>query len=323
MKNLDVYFYEAFEEEEAALASLLGADLGFELTPKAIQETGHPVPPARLISIRTQSLIPVGWADKLDAVLSRSTGYDHLIAYKSATRTDIPLGYLEEYATRAVAEHAIMMAMALMRKLPQQTKQFPAFHRDGLTGVECKGKKLLVVGVGRIGHEIVLIARGLGFVVKGVDIVQDKPDVDYISKEAGIPWADVIINAMNLTDVNRGYFGAGLFRKAKRGAFFVNIARGEHSPLADLNQALADGLLAGVALDVFEDESAVGPALRNGGRSNPEIVDAINRLLAHRNVLLTPHNAFNSEEALRAKAALTVKQIRHFLKHRDFLWKVR
>jgi D-lactate dehydrogenase len=319
---IDVFFYEAFEEETEALASLLGDEIRYECTSKAVQEAGYQVPPARLISIRTHSIVPPAWADQLDGILSRSTGYDHLLTYSRLIEKRLPLGYLEEYASRAVAEHAMMMTMALMRRLPQQIRQFRTFQRDGLTGTECVEKNLLVVGVGRIGSEIVAIAKGLGFYVKGVDIVPDKPEVEYISKERGLLWADVIIDAMNLTSENRGYFNEAFFHAAKSGLFFVSVARGEHSPLGDLQRALDQGKLAGVGLDVFEDEGAVGPALRGRGESSSAIAGTIDRLLDHPNVLCTPHNAFNSHEALRGKAALTVEQVKHFLKHRDFLWKV-
>ena len=319
---IDLFFYEAFDEERELLSSLLGSQLKYEFTSKTIQETSQANPPARLISIRTQSVVPPAWIDHLDGILSRSTGFDHLLTLSKLSKRQIPLGYLEEYASRAVAEHAIMMAMAVMRRLPQQLRQFHTFNRDGLTGMECEGKNLLVVGVGRIGREIVAIGKGLGFATKGVDIVPDKPEVEYVSKETGISWAHVIINAMNLTAENRGYFNESLFRASRPGLFFVNVARGEHSPLADLQRALDQGLLAGVGLDVFEDEGEIGSALRNRGAAKSEIAATIDRLLEHPNVLFTPHNAFNSREALRGKAALTVEQIKNFLKHRDFLWKV-
>jgi D-lactate dehydrogenase len=319
---MDVYFYEAFEEEAELLSSALGRDISCDFTSKTIQESGHSSTPARLLSIRTQSLIPFEWADQIDGILSRSTGYDHLLTYASSSGTRIPLGYLEEYATRAVAEHAIMLTMALMRKLPQQMRQFPSFNRDGLTGVECEGRNLLVVGVGRIGREIVSLAQGVGLVVKGVDIVPDKPEVTYVSKENGVPWADVIVNAMDLTTENRGYFSFDLFSTARRGLLFVNVARGEHSPLAEVEQALAAGRLGGLGLDVFEDEGNFGSALRNEVQPVSPQRSTVERILSYPNVILTPHNAFNSEEALRGKAASTVKQIKFFLKNRDFLWKI-
>lgn len=322
MKKIDVFFYETFEDEAAALASLMGSAISFAFTAKTIQEAGHSVPPARLLSIRTQSLIPQEWSTQVDGILSRSTGYDHLVAFKASSGTEIPLGYLEEYATRAVAEHAIMLTMALLRKLPQQMRQFPAFNREGLTGVECEGRNLLVVGVGRIGREIASLAMGVGFVVKGVDVVPDKPEVTYVSRENGVPWADVIINAMNLTSENHSYFNFDLFNTARRGLVFVNIARGEHSPLSEVEKALSAGRLGGLGLDVFDDEGNFGSLLRSGQGSNSPERLLVDRLLSYPNVILTPHNAFNSEEALRGKSAQTVEQVKYFLKNQDFLWKI-
>jgi D-lactate dehydrogenase len=94
------------------------------------------------------------------------------------------------------------------------------------------------------------------------------------------------------------------------------------SPLSDLERALHEGHLGGLGLDVFENEGELGVAMRNPETtSNPQIAP-VKRILSYPNVLLTPHNAFNSAEALRRKCELTVQQIRYFFKHRDFLWKV-
>ncbi len=318
----DVFFYEAFEEEAAELRKILGDACVAEFSPLTVQELGHSEPPARLISIRTQSKIPVAWATTLSGVLSRSTGYDHLIDFRSKIRNNLPLGYLNEYATRAVAEQAILLSLALLRKLPAQMKQVSSFGRDGLTGGECLGKHLLVVGVGRIGSEIYRIGKALGFTVRGVDIVCDKSDVEYLSKEDGISWADVIICAMNLTDENRGYFNRGTMRRAKAGVLLVNIARGEHTPVEDLSKLLDEKILSGVGLDVYEDEGNLGAALRNPESRESESVAKFRQLAAFPNVILTPHNAFNTMEALKRKSQMSVDQVKHFLRHKDFIWKL-
>ena len=78
---MDVFFYEAFEEEEKAIKRYLPADIQAGFSCKTIQEYGSAVPAAQIISIRTQSVIPIEWAQKLSGILSRSTGYDHLTAY--------------------------------------------------------------------------------------------------------------------------------------------------------------------------------------------------------------------------------------------------
>lgn len=319
---MDVFFYEAFEEEAAELRSLLGTGISYDLDEKTLQDTGHREPPARLISIRTQSIIPPSWAGKIDGVLSRSTGYDHLIAYRAQINVKLPCGYLDEYASRAVAEQAMLLTLSLLRKLPQQMKQFGAFERDGLTGFECLGRNLLVIGVGRIGSEIVKIAKGMGFIVRGVDIVPGKPDVSYVSRDEGVRWADVIVCSMNLTPENRNYFNYPLLKNARKGTMFVNIARGEHSPLNDLARLVEEGNLGGVGLDVYEDEQKLATALRNPSVNVGADLDALKRLERHANVILTPHNAFNTIDAVRRKSQMSVEQVKHFLRQEDFIWKL-
>jgi D-lactate dehydrogenase len=320
---MDVYFYEAFEEEALSLKSFLGNQLTYEMTDKTIQETDHLNPPARLISIRTQSIIPTGWADKLDGLLSRSTGYDHLKKYLDTIRKPIPCGFLEEYATHAVAEQAILLMLSLMRRLPQQMIQFKNFNRDGLTGGECAGKNLLVVGVGRIGIEIVKIGSALGMNVRGVDIVQRYKDVQYIGKEQGIAWADIIICSMNLTNENRNYFSYNIFKQAKPGVLFVNIARGELAPLADMLQLVKEQSVGGLGLDVFEDEPNVAVALRSKDTDTFPAARVIKELLQHPNVLCTPHNAFNTMEAVLRKSRFSAEEVLYFLKNKDFRCRVR
>jgi D-lactate dehydrogenase len=320
---MDVYFYETFEEEADALKSLLGNQLSYDLIDKTIQETGHVTPPARLISIRTQSIVPMEWANKLDGILSRSTGYDHLKKYLEISPIQIPCGHLEEYATRAVAEHAILLMIALMRRLPQQMTQFQHFNRDGLTGGECAGKNLLIVGVGRIGSEIVKIGTALGMNVRGVDIVQRNNEVHYCEKEEGVVWADIIICAMNLTNENRSYFSYNLLKQAKHDLIFINIARGEHAPLSDLLKLVQEHHLYGLGLDVFEDEPNIAVALRREHTNISPGAQILAALLQHPNILFTPHNAFNTIEAVRRKSQFTVDEVLYFLKNKNFRCRVR
>ena len=320
---MDIYFYEAFEEEAEALKAIIGNKFTYEMTDKTIQEIGHIAPPSRLISIRTQSIIPSEWSEQLDGVLSRSTGYDHLKKYLGTIQKQLPCGYLEEYATRAVAEHASLMMMALMRRLPLQMTQSQNFNRDGLTGSECADKNLLIVGVGRIGSEIAKIGKALGMNVRGVDIVKRYKDIHYVEKEEGIAWTDVIMCSMNLTNENKGYFSYKLLKQAKNGTIFVNIARGEHAPLSDIVRLMQENHLGGVGLDVFEDEPNVAVALRNHNSHSSSESQAITELLQYQNVLFTPHNAFNTVEAVHRKSQFTINEVLYFLEKKDFRCRVR
>ncbi|MGD9873594.1 MAG: NAD(P)-dependent oxidoreductase [Kiritimatiellia bacterium] len=319
-KSLSVFFYEAFQEEEHALRACLPPEISAGFTWKSIQEAGHAEPPAPIISIRTQSSIPDAWARSLKGILTRSAGYDHVAAWQEANPADVKAGYLPEYCVRAVAEQAALLWMALLRKLPQQQRQFPVFHRDGITGRECAGKNLLVAGVGHIGREIVRLGQSLNMRVAGVDIVQKHNDVSYTDIVSGLRTADVVVCAMNLTADNAAYFNYKRFADCRPGLIFVNVARGEMSPPADLLRLLDEGILGGVGLDVYPDEPRTAMLLRSGEPANDPVVNDLRELSGRPNAILTPHNAFNTEESVERKSAQSVQQIAHFMETGGFLW---
>ncbi len=361
----DVFFYEAFEEEADLLGQYLPTDLHAGFTWKTIQETGQVEPPAPMISTRTQSVLPPAWAPKLQAILSRSTGYDHLVHYRETTGISLPCGYLPRYCHRAVAEQAMLLWTALLRRLPRQIEQFRRFERDGLTGAECKGKTLIVVGVGNVGSEVVRIGQGLEMRVIGVDLEPKEDSVPYEPIEKALPHADVIACCMNLTPENVGYFSRERLLAAPRGVVFVNVARGQMAPSRVLLPLLREGHLGGVGLDVFDEESALAVQLRGEvqGQAIAEIdeadpdetgtdeagpgeavpdetrpdetrpdetgsgevaaeVRATLELARTAGAILTPHNAFNSAEAVDRKAQQSIEQIEAFRGDGAFLWPV-
>jgi D-lactate dehydrogenase len=262
------------------------------------------------------------WASHITGILTRSTGYDHVTTYLTTSGALVRAGYLPLYCSRAVAEQALLLWLGLMRKIKTQMAHLTCFDRDGLTGMECSGKTLLVVGVGNIGSEICRIGEALGMKVLGVDIVRRHPCIRYVSIEDAITKADVICCAMNLTEKNHGYFTYDLLTKARRGAIFVNIARGELAPAVDLLRLLEEGHLGGVGLDVYENEGEIAVALRSGPPAKDAAVRSVLALSRHADAVLTPHNAFNTTESVERKAHMSIQQIEHFLKHGDFIWKV-
>ena len=315
---MDVFFYEAFAEEAEYLQQYLSPGIAAGFTWKTIQEHDAE-PPAGLISIRTQSVIPASWATKIAGILTRSTGYDHLEKYLGQDNCNLPCGHLPPYCGRAVAEQAMLLWMALLRNLTGQAENFACFKREGLTGRECEHKTLLVVGVGNIGYEVVKIGQGLGMQVLGVDIVENHPSVKYVTIDQGLGVADIIVCAMNLTVDNRHYFNYHLLKQARPGVIFVNISRGQQSSAADLLRLLDEDHLGGVGLDVFNHESELANSLRDGRGSDDEEVANTLELAGRPNVICTPHNGFNTHEAISRKAKLSIEQIDHFLRKGEFL----
>ena len=314
---LDVFFYEAFDKEEELLKKYLPSNIKAGFTKETIQEYGKSEPAAKVISLRTQSKIPDNWINKVSGLLARATGFNYLTQYADK----VPCGYLPLYCHRAVAEQAMLLWMSLLRKLPAQIKQFNKFERNNLTGYECIEKKIIVVGVGNIGYEVYKIAKSLGMKAFGVDIEQKHSDVDYVTIEQGMELADVVVCAMNLTNQNKNYFKYDLFKKSKPGLIFVNISRGELFPTANIIKLLEEKHLGGVALDVYDKEQNIAEGLRTGNKNNE--IDEILNLQKQDNVILTPHNAFNTHESTDRKSSQSIEQIKYFLENNKFLWEVK
>ena len=307
----EAVFYEVFDEEAAALKKNLPAAVRPFFFKNTIQETKKKRF-APIVSIRTQSVIPDDWAFKLSGVLTRSTGYDHLLAYRKKTATPAVFGYLPDYCSRSVAEHAMLLVMALRKHLKCQISQFSRFERDHLTGGEILNTNLLVLGVGRIGTEIVSIARGCGMRVKGVDIDPRLAGLEYVPLEEGLKWARIVVSALPLTDGTRGLLSYAALKKGQKGQIFVNVGRGEVAPLSGLKRLLDERFLAGLGLDVFEEEGLLAEALRGGRGATAARAKQARQMAGRDNVIFTPHNAFNTRAALDRKAHQTIHSIRVF-----------
>ncbi|MBR4415484.1 MAG: hypothetical protein IKS67_01855, partial [Victivallales bacterium] len=116
------------------------------------------------------------------------------------------------------------------------------------------------------------------------------------------------------------YFTTERLNCFKQGALLVNVARGEFTPLAAIAEAVKSGRLGGVGLDVYETETKLGPQLRE----HPENWEGtpLQYLMDADNVILTPHNAFNTKEAVERKSEQSVRQVTEFLKSGKFIWPI-
>jgi D-lactate dehydrogenase len=315
---MQVYFYEVFEEEADALRRHLPESWSCGMTPAAIQETDHAHPPAPVISIRTQSVIPTAWASRLNGILSRSAGYDHLDRFLAAAPVPVPVGHLFAYSGRAVAEHAALLWMALLHRLPAQQSAIARFARDHLTGRECRGRNLALFGAGDIGSHIAAIGHGLGMKVLAVDPVRRWPGLTYVEKNEALPLADVAVCAMNLNATNDRYFDPATLARLKPGTILINIARGEFTRCTDLLPALHHGHLGGIGLDVYAAESVIAASLRAGTVPDHPEYRAFMELRTREDVIMTPHNAFNTLEAVERKSIQSVRQLAYFSRHGTF-----
>jgi len=330
----DVAFYEVFNEEEQVLRKYLPDRFSYFFTRESIQDDKYSGLPAPVICTRTQSVIPKSWLESLKGIFTRSTGYDHIAKLFSISELSVPAGYLPRYAARAVAEHNLLVILMLLRKIDDQRTSMRSFSRDGLTGHELQGKTLTIIGVGNIGSELAKIGAGLHMNLLGVDIAPQvemtrKYGVEYVPLKRGISRADIIACCLPLTEITEGMLDYPTLNAAKDDALFINAARGEIAPPEDLLQLLEEDHLAGIGLDVYDEESSLGSFLRGNIELDDiqstkalQSIRASLKLLNHPRVIATPHNAFNTAESTDRKAKQTAENIVHFLNAGTFITQI-
>jgi D-lactate dehydrogenase len=256
---------------------------------------------------------------KLKLIATRSTGFDHIDVtfchQKNITVCNVP-----EYGSRTVAEHTFALILTLTRKIYQsinQAKNFD-FNHEKIRGMDIFGKNLGILGLGKIGKEVVKIAHGFGMRVLVYTRTQDETlaktlGFSYKSLDEILSQSDIISLHLPLTDETKHIINKNNIKKIKRGA------RGGLIETEALVLGLKEGVLAGVALDVLEGEKELMEEieiLTEGYQKTTDLKTLVldHILVNHPNVIITPHNAFNTKEALFRILATTIKNIQGFLK---------
>jgi len=262
---------------------------------------------------------------KLKLIATRSTGVDH-IDVSFCHQKNIAVCNVPEYGSRTVAEHNFALILTLTRKIYQsinQAKNFD-FNHEKIRGVDLFGKTLGVLGLGKIGKEVVKIARGFGMRILVYTKTKDKAlakslGFSYKSLDEVLSSSDIISLHLPLTEKTKHIINKENIKKIKKGAFLVNTARGGLIESEALVLGLKKGIFAGVALDVLEGERQLMEEVEILTESYREetdlktlILDHI--LVNHPNVIITPHNAFNTKEALFRILETTIKNIQGFLR---------
>jgi len=260
----------------------------------------------------------------LKLVVTRSTGFDHIdIGY--CKEKGVRVAYVPNYGMNTVAEYSFSLLLNLTRKTYQaidQIKENGDFSLAGLRGIDIKGKTLGVIGMGKIGKESAKIAKGFGMNVIAFDMFKDEKAATeigykYVSLEELFRNSDVITIHAIYNESTHHLINENNFQLIKKGAYLVNTARGAIVQTEALIVALKKGILAGYATDVLEDEGEVKDELNylTQTRLKEDVVKNMlydHILMEMPNVLITPHNAFNTEEALQRILNTTIENIKGF-----------
>ena len=250
----------------------------------------------------TEKVIDAG--RKLKIVAQYAVGVDNIDRAAAAAR-GIAVTNTPNVLTDATADLTMALLLALARRVVEGDRMvraggFAGWAPDLLLGSDLKGKTLGVVGPGRIGRAVTRRARAFGMtVIASGQTPRDENDPDdppRVSFEDLLRRSDVVSLHLPLTAETRGLFDLATFSRMKPGSFFLNTARGGLMDETALVRALDDGPLAGAGLDVYENEPAITPGLRD-----------------HDRAVLMPHAGSATIETRREMARMAVEDVRRVL----------
>jgi Lactate dehydrogenase and related dehydrogenases len=230
------------------------------------------------------------------------TGVDH-VALDAAKARNIAVSNASGYANVSVAELTLCMMLSLLRNVPQvDARCRNGQTKEGLVGRELKGKTVGIVGTGAIGIEVAKLCHAFGCEIIGYDGFpkKDAPDyITYTSLEELLERSDIVTLHCPLNDSSLNLINKERIGLMKSRSYLINAARG---PVVD-SQALADALnneqIAGAGIDVFEVE----PPL-----------DTAHPLLSAKNIIVTPHIAFASDESMKLRADIVFDNLHSWIK---------
>ncbi|MGC8869896.1 MAG: NAD(P)-dependent oxidoreductase [Brevinematia bacterium] len=258
----------------------------------------------------------------LKFISTRSTGFDH-IDYAYAKSKNIPVSNVPNYGENTVAEHTFALILSLSRNIHKTYVRTlrGEFSIEGLRGFDLRGKRMGIIGTGKIGLHVIKMALGFGMDV----VAYDKFPNTLMSSLLGFKYVsfDELISTSDVISLHIPYFpevhhiiNIDTVKKMKKGIIIINTSRGALIDNDALIYGLNKGIIAGVGLDVIEGEEELmkEDTLMVDSSDYSRIVKLIqsNILLHRENVVFTPHNAFNSIESVRRIAQTTVDNIKSF-----------
>ncbi len=258
-------------------------------------------------------------------IATRSTGFDH-IDTNYTKKKGITVSTVPSYGENTVAEHAFGLLLAISKRIYdgfEQIKMHGDFNPNNLEGFDLKGKVLGVLGTGRIGRHAIQIGNGFGMKVIAYDPFPNKD----LCTQCNFEYRDTVDEVLAESDVvtihvpymkeTHHLISAGNIGKMKKSAVLINTSRGAVVDTMALLSALKSGTLRGAGLDVLEEEGAIKDEIDLTAKGlmpegSMQTVIANHALIELPNVIITPHSAFNTKEALERILNTTIENIQAF-----------
>jgi D-lactate dehydrogenase len=258
----------------------------------------------------------------LQLIATRSTGYDHIDLACTGERK-IAVANVPGYGENAVAEYTFALMLTLTRKISVALTraQHGDYALEGLRGCDLYGKTLGVIGTGAIGIHVIRIAKGFGMQVLAYDVSPNRHFSEVLGFSYGglanlLSRSDIVTLHAPATPTTFHMLNRETLSQMKHGAFLINTARGSLVDVQALTWALETGILAGAGLDALEGEEFLQheeELLHEPEAEEKLKILAQQHILQQRsNVVITPHIAFNTKEALQRILDTTIENVREF-----------
>lgn len=244
-------------------------------------------------------------------VVLRSAGYNH-VDLEAADRLGLRVARVPRYSPHAVAEHAVALILALDRKIHRAYARVREgnFSLEGLLGFDLHLRTVGIVGTGAIGSTVARILSGFGCRLLAHDVTPDpgceEIGVEYVELDRLFAESDVVTLHCPLTPHTHHLIGPRAIRLMKPGVMIVNTSRGGLIDTPAVIEALKDGHIGHLGLDVYEEE---GDLFFEDLSDRVIVDDVFSRLLTFPNVIVTGHQAFFTDSALRQIAETTAANL--------------
>lgn len=261
----------------------------------------------------------------LKLIVTRSTGFDH-IDVSAAEARGIAVANVPSYGEHTVAEFAFALLLALSRQVIDADERVRSgtFSPKGLRGFDLSGKTIGVVGCGHIGLHAIKMANGFNMRVLGFDVTRNeelarKMNFTYSTLPELFAQSDIITLHVPYNPHTHHLINKDNIGSIKKGAHLINTSRGAVIETEALVEAIKSGIIAGAALDVLEEEGELSDemTLLRAPHPNDEhlrtILNEDHFLIQHPKVIVTPHLAFNTTEAVERIVSTATESIVSFL----------
>ena len=318
---MKILFYDAKPYDKDSFEQMRGAYSQVEidyLTADISEQTarlaeGYDAVCAFVSSVLGRSVIEILSEGGVRLILMRCAGFNN-VDLAAAREKGITILRVPGYSPEAVAEHAMALAMAVNRRIHKEYIKVREnnFSLVGLMGINFYGRTAGIIGTGKIGSAMARICQGFGMRVIAYDKYPNESldFIEYKSLEEVIRESDLLSLHCPLTEENYHMINKKSIAQMKQDVVFINTSRGELVDTNDLIAGIREHRFHGVGLDVYEEERENVFENREDDILESSIVA---RLLSFPNVIVTSHQAFFTEEALRAISQTTLDNAMDFL----------